>query len=138
LAQRTDRYDECSRSMAGGSPWLSGAALSCRFRAARPAPRSRSVDQVADARHRLPGETNLSWHPPHRHFVRIAWAAVALACVVIVFGGFVRLSNAGLACPDGPTCYGKATWPVHGHEIDAANEAFPQRAVESSKAWREQ
>lgn len=80
----------------------------------------------------------MSSHPPHRHFVRIAWVAVALACVVIVFGGFVRLSNAGLSCPDWPTCYGKATWPVHGHEIDAANEAFPQRAVESSKAWREQ
>lgn len=80
----------------------------------------------------------MSWIPPHRHFVRIAWAAVALACVVIVFGGFVRLSNAGLSCPDWPTCYGKATWPVHGHEIDAANEAFPQRPVESPKAWREQ
>ena len=80
----------------------------------------------------------MTWHPPHRHFVRVAWAAVLLAAVVIVFGGFVRLSNAGLSCPDWPTCYGKAAWPVHGHEIDAANEAFPDRAVETHKAWREQ
>ncbi|MBD8525715.1 COX15/CtaA family protein [Pseudomarimonas arenosa] len=75
---------------------------------------------------------------PHRHFHRLAWAASLLALVVIVFGGFVRLSHAGLSCPDWPTCYGKATWPVHDHEVDHANEAFPQRAVEVGKAWREQ
>jgi cytochrome c oxidase assembly protein subunit 15 len=74
---------------------------------------------------------------PHRHFHRIAWIAVALALVVIVFGAFVRLSNAGLSCPDWPTCYGRATWPVHEHEIAQANEAFA-RPVESHKAWREQ
>ena len=74
---------------------------------------------------------------PSRHFHRLAWAAVLLALVVIVFGGFVRLSNAGLSCPDWPTCYGKATWPTQDHEIAAANEGF-ERAVEVSKAWREQ
>jgi cytochrome c oxidase assembly protein subunit 15 len=74
---------------------------------------------------------------PHRHFHRLAWAAVLLALAVIVFGGFVRLSNAGLSCPDWPTCYGQATWPNQDHEIDAANAAF-ERAVEPHKAWREQ
>ena len=74
---------------------------------------------------------------PHRHFHRLAWAAVLLALGVIVFGSFVRLSNAGLSCPDWPTCYGKATWPTHEHEIAAANESF-ERAVEVTKAWREQ
>ena len=48
----------------------------------------------------------------YRHFHRIAWLAVALATCVIVFGAFVRLSNAGLSCPDWPTCYGMATWPT--------------------------
>ena len=33
-------------------------------------------------------------------------AALALAFVVIVVGGYVRLSDAGLGCPDWPTCYG--------------------------------
>ncbi|MCK7593657.1 COX15/CtaA family protein [Pseudomarimonas salicorniae] len=75
---------------------------------------------------------------PHRHYHRLAWAAVLLAACVIVFGGFVRLSHAGLSCPDWPTCYGKATWPKHVEEIAVANEAFPQRAVEVGKAWREQ
>ncbi len=74
---------------------------------------------------------------PYRHYHRIAWAAVLLALCVIVFGGFVRLSNAGLSCPDWPTCYGKATWPNADHEIAAANEVF-ERAVEVPKAWREQ
>ncbi|HQZ32065.1 MAG TPA: COX15/CtaA family protein [Arenimonas sp.] len=74
---------------------------------------------------------------PSRHYHRLAWAAVLLALCVIVFGGFVRLSNAGLSCPDWPTCYGKATWPTHDHEIHAANASF-ERVVEVSKAWREQ
>ena len=74
---------------------------------------------------------------PSRHYHRLAWAAVLLALCVIVFGGFVRLSNAGLSCPDWPTCYGKATWPTQDHEISAANASF-ERMVEVGKAWREQ
>ena len=69
---------------------------------------------------------------------RIAVVAAAFAFLVIVFGAFVRLSNAGLSCPDWPTCYGKATWPGHEHEIARANEAFPERPFEDHKAWREQ
>jgi len=68
----------------------------------------------------------------------LAWVAAALALVVIVFGAFVRLSNAGLSCPDWPTCYGKLTWPTQAHEIASANAAFPDRPVEGDKAWREQ
>ena len=34
---------------------------------------------------------------------KLAWAAAAFALLVIVFGAFVRLSNAGLSCPDWPT-----------------------------------
>lgn len=74
---------------------------------------------------------------PHRHFHRLAWAAVLLALCVIVFGAFVRLSDAGLSCPDWPTCYGQATWPKHETQIAAANERF-ERPVEVHKAWREQ
>lgn len=69
---------------------------------------------------------------------RLAAFAAAFAFCVIVFGAFVRLSNAGLSCPDWPTCYGKATWPGHEHEIARANEAFPERPFEDHKAWREQ
>jgi len=82
-------------------------------------------------------DMNATSSTPHHFYHRIAWIAVLFALVVIVFGAFVRLSNAGLSCPDWPTCYGKVTWPVHDHEIATANDAF-DRPVESHKAWREQ
>ena len=65
---------------------------------------------------------------------RLAWFAAAFALGVIVFGAFVRLSNAGLSCPDWPTCYGRITWPDHHAAIAAANAAFPDRPVEVHKA----
>ncbi|KRB03140.1 COX15/CtaA family protein [Lysobacter sp. Root690] len=81
--------------------------------------------------------TGLSASGLYKNFHRIAWLAVALALCVIVFGAFVRLSNAGLSCPDWPTCYGRAAWPTTAHEItDHAATAI--RPVEVHKAWREQ
>ncbi len=75
---------------------------------------------------------------PHRHFHRLAWLAVAFALCVIVFGAFVRLSQAGLSCPDWPTCYGHAAWPTQAHDVATADRAFPNRPYESALAWREQ
>ena len=69
---------------------------------------------------------------------RLALAATALALLVIVLGAFVRLSDAGLGCPDWPTCYGRAAWPTQPHHIDEANERHPERPVEVPKAWKEQ
>ncbi|HET7222900.1 MAG TPA: COX15/CtaA family protein [Rhodanobacteraceae bacterium] len=68
----------------------------------------------------------------------LAWVACAFAFCVIVFGAFVRLSNAGLSCPDWPTCYGRITWPVKPAAVAKADQAFPDRPVETHKAWREQ
>lgn len=68
----------------------------------------------------------------------LALLAALFAFCVVMFGAFVRLSNAGLSCPDWPTCYGKATWPGHAQDIARANEAFPDRPYETHKAWREQ
>ena len=79
-----------------------------------------------------------SLRKPQTGIARLTWAAAAFALIVIVFGAFVRLSNAGLSCPDWPTCYGQITWPTHAHEIASANASFPDRPVESDKAWREQ
>lgn len=39
-------------------------------------------------------------------FRRLALAGAALAAVVIVLGAWVRLTDAGLGCPDWPGCYG--------------------------------
>lgn len=74
---------------------------------------------------------------PTRNFHRLAWLAVALAVGVIVFGAFVRLSDAGLSCPDWPTCYGRAAWPTQAHH-GAEHAATAIRPVEVDKAWREQ
>ncbi|HET6631802.1 MAG TPA: COX15/CtaA family protein [Rhodanobacteraceae bacterium] len=68
----------------------------------------------------------------------LAAAAAVLAFCVIMYGAFVRLSNAGLSCPDWPTCYGKVTWPKLPHDIARADAAFPHRPVEAHKTWREQ
>lgn len=73
----------------------------------------------------------------YKHFHRFAWLAVALTLCVVVFGAFVRLSDAGLSCPDWPTCYGRAAWPQAASEVnDHAASAI--RPFETHKAWREQ
>ena len=73
----------------------------------------------------------------YRHFHRFAWLAVVLTLCVVVFGAFVRLSDAGLSCPDWPTCYGRAAWPQAASEVsDHAASAI--RPFETHKAWREQ
>jgi len=58
-------------------------------------------------------------------FRTLVAATIALAFVVIVAGGYVRLSDAGLGCPDWPLCYGR-TLPG---EIGDAGAA--------AKAWKE-
>lgn len=68
---------------------------------------------------------------------KLAMIAVVVAFCVIVLGAWVRLSHAGLGCPDWPGCYGHVTWPEATHEIAEANMAFPERPVEPGKAWRE-
>lgn len=67
----------------------------------------------------------------------LAWFAVGLTFCVIVLGGYVRLSDAGLGCPDWPGCYGHLAWPNETHEIEIANQNYSERMVEVGKAWRE-
>ena len=73
----------------------------------------------------------------NRTIQKLATTAAVITFCVIVLGAWVRLSHAGLGCPDWPGCYGQLTWPEAASEIENANQAFPERPYESSKAWRE-
>ena len=64
---------------------------------------------------------------------RLALAGVVLGLCVVVFGAYVRLTYAGLGCPDWPGCYGHVT-PLGAQ---AANAGTPQAPLEVGKAWRE-
>ena len=64
--------------------------------------------------------------------------AIVLAFCVISLGAYVRLSDAGLGCPDWPGCYGKLLGVPDNHaEVNQAQEAFPHAPVEAAKAWKE-
>ena len=64
---------------------------------------------------------------------RLALAALLLAFCVVVFGAYVRLTVAGLGCPDWPGCYGHATPSGAEHSVTGAAAA----TLNVGKAWRE-
>jgi cytochrome c oxidase assembly protein subunit 15 len=68
---------------------------------------------------------------------KLVWVAAFLTFDLIVFGGFTRLTDSGLGCPDWPGCYGLAN-PFLAHaQISAAQAAMPTGPVTVFKAWIE-
>lgn len=72
-------------------------------------------------------------------FRRLVGIAVVLTLGLLMLGAWVRLTDAGLGCPDWPGCYGKLT-PVQASAQIAeavAQQGGEHGPVSMGKAWRE-
>ncbi|MDN4575776.1 heme A synthase [Pandoraea cepalis] len=68
---------------------------------------------------------------------KLAWVTTFLTLDLIMFGGFTRLTDSGLGCPDWPGCYGTSS-PFAAHaDIHAAQLLLPSGPVTFVKAWIE-
>ncbi|MGY3858137.1 COX15/CtaA family protein [Aeromonas intestinalis] len=67
---------------------------------------------------------------------RLASIAIALAVLVILLGAYTRLTDAGLACPDWPGCYGSLAIP-HSAQAEQAAMLYPDTPLVPHKARSE-
>jgi heme a synthase len=71
-------------------------------------------------------------------FIRpLTITALVLCFIVVVLGAYVRLSAAGLGCPDWPGCYGHLTPSSAIAAANAADGTLDGTVVEAGKAWKE-
>ena len=70
-------------------------------------------------------------------FFRLLAFALFLTFDLIMFGAFVRVTDAGLGCPDWPGCYGKASPIGAMTQIREAAAVLPDGPVTVFKAWVE-
>ena len=70
-------------------------------------------------------------------FRRLSMFGAMLALCVVVLGAWVRLNDAGLGCPDWPGCYGHLSAGNAEQHLSEAQQRFPDRRFEYSKAVKE-
>ena len=69
-----------------------------------------------------------------KYFLYLAIVAMILAFGVVMLGAYVRLSQAGLGCPDWPGCYGHVAVPT---EAEVNSTLLAARPLEPARAWTE-
>lgn len=74
---------------------------------------------------------------PIKWFRHLALLTTLLAVCVVSLGAYVRLSDAGLGCPDWPGCFGTMTVPESEAAIKQAQMIFPDSDFDHGKAWKE-
>jgi heme a synthase len=70
-------------------------------------------------------------------FRRLVAMTAVTTLILIMLGAYVRLSDAGLGCPDWPGCYGNLTPHHSATEIRDAEAIQPGGPVTMAKAWKE-
>jgi len=75
--------------------------------------------------------------PTSTNFYRLAVLTCVLAYGLVMLGAYVRLSDAGLGCPDWPTCYGHLHPAQALANADDIAAAYPNRPFDYGKALRE-
>ncbi|MBS83422.1 MAG: hypothetical protein CMD65_04725 [Gammaproteobacteria bacterium] len=68
---------------------------------------------------------------------QLSFIGVFITLVVISLGAWVRLTDAGLGCPDWPGCYGILGIPDTEAELNKANKFYPNINIDVGKASRE-
>lgn len=68
---------------------------------------------------------------------RLAVISVLVTATVVALGAWTRLEDAGLGCPDWPTCYGSITVPLSEQAIARAQALYPDQPLVAAKAWPE-
>ena len=69
--------------------------------------------------------------------LKLVTIALFLAVEVVLMGGFTRITDSGLGCPDWPGCFGRMTMTTDTATIAYLQERYPEIHVAVHKGWIE-